>query len=155
MNAKTIAIFLVIILAVGGGSFYGGMKYSQSQVASKFANRGNGSFQQGAINNATGTKSGTRANGSGGMVAGEITAKDDQSITVKSRDGSSKIIFTSSATETLKQASGSLSDLVVGNQVTVTGTADASGNITAKSIQIMPTAAAGEQAPNGQPPAAN
>lgn len=138
MNTKPIAIFLVILLAVGGGSFYGGMKYSQNQITSKFANRGNGAFQPGAMSNATGTKNGTRANGSGGIIAGEITAKDDQSITVKSRDGSSKIIFISSATETLKQASGSLSDLAVGGQVTVAGATDASGNITAKSIQIMP-----------------
>ena len=137
MNTKTIAIFLVIILAVGGSSFYGGMKYSQSQTASKFASRGNGNFQPGAMNNTTGTKNGTRANGNDGMIAGEITAKDDQSITVKSRDGSSKIIFISNATETLKQASGSLSDLAAGGQVSVTGSTDASGNITAKSIQIL------------------
>ncbi|MDD4625356.1 MAG: hypothetical protein PHC82_03475, partial [Candidatus Pacebacteria bacterium] len=50
----------------------------------------------------------------------------------------SKIIFISESTETLKQASGSLDDLTVGEQVAVTGTADASGNITAKSIQILP-----------------
>jgi hypothetical protein len=94
------------------------------------------------------------------MIAGEITAKDDQSITVKSRDGSSKIIFTSGTTQTLKQTSGSLNDLAVGEQVSVAGTADASGNITAKSIQILPTGTAGQaapnsgQSPNSEPPAA-
>jgi hypothetical protein len=148
MNTKTIAIFLAILLAVGGGFFYGGMEYSQSQAAAKFASRGNGNFQPEAINNATGTKNTVRANGNGGMAAGEITAKDDQSITVKSRDGSSKIIFNSSATETLKQTSGSLNDLTIGGQVTITGATDASGNITAKSIQIIPAPQATSTAPN-------
>ncbi len=147
MKTKTIAIFLVIILAIGGGSFYGGIKYSQSQTAAKFANRGNGNFQPGAMNNATGTRSGTRTNGGGGMIVGEITAKDDQSITVKSRDGSSKIIFTFGSTQTTKQATGSLSDLAVGGQVSVTGSTDASGNITAKSIQILPAPQATSTAP--------
>lgn len=138
MNKKIIAIFLVTILIVGGGSFYGGIKYSEGQTSAKFAARGAGNFQPQEMNGSTGSRTGFRANGNGNMISGEIIAKDEQSIIVKSRDNSSKIIFISESTETLKQASGSLDDLTVGEQVAVTGIADASGNITAKSIQILP-----------------
>lgn len=150
MNPKMIAVSAIIILAVSGGSFYGGMKYEQSQSpASKFANR---NFQQGA--NATGTKNvASRTNGGG--VAGEIISKDDKSITVKLHDGGSKIIFLSETTKTTKsaQTDGTAADLAVGKQVSITGTANSDGSINASNIQLissLPAVPGGSEPPAGE-----
>jgi hypothetical protein len=135
MNVKMIAIISVIVLAVGGGSFYGGMKYEQSQSpAAKFANRANGGFQQG---NTSSTRSGSSRVNGGGMAIGEIISKDATGITIKLRTGGSKIILMSGSTEMTKQTEGTADDLATGKQVSVTGTANSDGSISAQSIQIM------------------
>jgi hypothetical protein len=128
MNKTFISIAAVVIL-VGGGSFYGGMKYGQQS--------GMASAVQGGFRGSTsaGARRGGGMNG-GGMASGEIISKDDKSITVKLRDGGSKIIFVSGSTQVMKSTSGAISDLSVGEQVTSFGTANADGSVTAQSIQI-------------------
>lgn len=71
-------------------------------------------------------------------VIGEIISQDDASITVKMEDGSSKIIILSNSTAVNKQASGSKSDLLIGENVMVVGSNNADGSITAQNIQLNP-----------------
>jgi hypothetical protein len=139
---KPLPIFIIILLVVGAGAFYGGMEYQQNKnplSQGDFQNFRNLSpeerqarLQQFGANGIRG-QGGVRADG--GFVNGEIIAKDDKSITVKLRDGGSKIVFYSDSTEVSKFVNGTDSDLEVGKTIIVTGKANQDGSITAQSIQ--------------------
>jgi len=129
-NMKKILSIVIVLVIVGGGAFYGGMKYAQSkvpQLPAGFQQR----FQQ------TGGRGRMGQVGAGtSFVTGTILSKDDQSVTVQLRDGGSQIVFYSEATEVGKVASGTPTDLEVGKSVTITGQTSAEGVITAQSIQL-------------------
>ncbi len=134
---KTIISIIAVAVVVGGGAFYGGMKYGQSvDAAQRAAQRGAGGF--GAGNGARGARAG---GGGGGFTAGDIISKDDKSITLKLNDGSSKIIFYSATTKIMKSADGSVDDLAAGKQISVNGTLNSDGSISAQSIQLRPATA--------------
>lgn len=137
---KLIAIVIATAVVVGGGAFYGGMKYAQS-TRQNFARRNLGGQELGA-NAGAGFRGGAggsqRGGGAGGFTAWEIIAKDDKSITVKLQDGGSKIVFLSDSTEITKSAAGALSDLEIGKNISVNGTANSDGSVTAQTIQLFP-----------------
>ena len=137
---KIISIILVIIAvgALAGGAFYGGIKYEENKTTQGISQERQQRFQQmgasaaGAMAGRPGSQLGNN------FVAGEILSKDEKSITVKLRDGGSKIVFFSDTTEVDKFTTGSSSDLEVGKTVTVTGKTNQDGSITAQSIQLRP-----------------
>jgi len=90
--------------------------------------------------------SGARSGNSGGFANGQVTAKDNQTITLQLPNGNSEVVFYSSSTQVIKPSAASLSDVVSGTQVMIGGTQNADGSLTAQSIQIR-TAGAG--APSG------
>lgn len=155
MKKQNLVIIVVAGLILLGGSFYGGMQYgakkiSKNQLTQDEKTAGNGI---GRGTNANGQRMtggqgaqrgmgglGANANGGAGDFAGgEIISKDDTSVTIKTRDGGSKIIFFSDKTSIDKSVSGSIGDLNVGQQVMINGKASADGSIIAQSIQIRPT----------------
>ena len=143
MNTKNIAIVAVIVVLVGVGSFYAGMQYSFNQKRG-FANMP-GDFQ--------GQRMGNRQNGNGqngGFVSGEVISKDDKSLTVKLRDGGSKIIFISEKTTVGKMSTGSISDVAQGANITVMGAANADGSITAQTVQLRDGALVPGRGPQDQ-----
>ncbi len=129
---KNIIIVLVAVVVFGGGGFYVGMKYDQSKTATASQNRS----AQFAGRNGGGQR---MAGQNGGFNGGEILSKDDKSITLKLRDGGSKIVFYSASTSVLKNATGTAQDLIIGEQITVAGQANQDGSINAESIQIRPS----------------
>ena len=129
---KNIFVIVLAVLAVGGGAFFGGMKYQESKSASAPPAR---NFQ--AMTGGGQAPGGTRANRNGqGMIVGEIIAVDDDSVTVKSADGASKIVFFSEKTSIGNFIAAQAGDLAIGQNITAAGTAGVDGSIIAQNIQI-------------------
>lgn len=126
---------IIIAVAVGTVCFYGGMKVGQGSKSSAGTQQAN--YQGGQRGTGGGGRNGL-ASGNG-FTGGEILSKDANGITIKLRDGSSKIVLVSGSTPVMKAAQGSIADLNVGEQVTITGTQNSDGSITAQSVQIRPT----------------
>lgn len=89
----------------------------------------------GAAGNAPGGAAGaTRA--AGGFTVGSIIAQDSDSITVQLADGSTKIVFYSGSTAIAVSKDGTAADLTDGQEVSVTGTSNSDGTITATRLQV-------------------
>ena len=132
MNKKiTIALAGLVIFGIG---FYGGTLYSASN---KPANPGRGQFSQNG-NQPGGNKSGRQFGGNN--LIGEVISKNDTSITLKLRDGGSRIIFVTKDTPVSKNVSASSSDISANEQVSVSGTSNPDGSVNAQFIQIKPFA---------------
>jgi hypothetical protein len=136
MNKKQIVPIIIAAVVVGALGFAGGVQYGKA-VAPQ-----GGSAQVGAAPGGQGTgRTGgmTRRGGAGsGFAGGQIISKNDTSITLQSPDGSSLIVFISTSTPVTKSVQGSLSDLTVGEQVSVTGSTNSDGSIVAQSVQVRP-----------------
>ncbi|MDO8584179.1 MAG: hypothetical protein Q7R83_03315 [bacterium] len=143
---KIVPIVIVALLIVGGGAFYGGMKYEQGQ-RNVFVGGPNGmaAFGQGAGQRANRQGAGGQGQGAG-FTTGDILSMDGTILTLKLRDGGSKIVLYSTSTSIQKMVEGVGSDLVIGKSVSVVGSANTDGSITAQSIQMRP---AGTVVPNG------
>jgi hypothetical protein len=139
-NKKIVLIIIAVVFLAG--AFYGGMAYGKSSASSANAV---------ASQSRTGQFGGNRGNrAGGGFVSGDIISKDNDSITVKIVNNDpttpvsgtgSKIIFLDTSTMISKTTTGSINDLAVGQQVSLTGTPNTDGSVTAKTIQIRPQSA--------------
>lgn len=129
MQSKNTMSFLVVAIIVGGVGFYGGMLYAKKGSAVRISGR------EGRSGGFTGGPGGRNV---GGFTAGDVVSKDATSITVKLRDSGSKIVFYSASTTVGKTTFGSMDDVSQGTNVTVMGTSNQDGSVTASSIQIRP-----------------
>ena len=121
-------ITVILVLIVGGGAFFGGMKYQQSKqpnFSRQFAGQGV-RMGQGQIQDRADFR----------PVSGEIISSDEKSITVKLQDGSSKIVLFSEKTVINKAAEATKDDLKVGEKVAVFGQENSDGSVTATQIQL-------------------
>lgn len=141
-------LYIVITaVVVGGLSFYGGTIFAASKDGQANSTQG-GNIQnfrnmtpeqrQQAFQQMGGGAGGLRGGGAGGATSGEILSADDKSITLKLRDGGSKIVFFSASTNISKMVAAAVGDLAIGKNVSVQGTANSDGSVTAQTIQLRP-----------------
>lgn len=135
MNKQTI-IVAVIVIVVGAGAFFGGMKYQQLQAAAASIST------QGQFGNRFGGRFGGMGMGGnarfGAPTAGTIVRVQDGTITVQLSDGSSKLIILNNSTKIVKTQVAKSTDLTEGTKVAIFGTTNADGSINAQNIQINP-----------------
>jgi hypothetical protein len=125
VSSVIIAIVLVVV------SFYGGLKYSQGK---------NPTFDRTSFGQRNPQLGGNNVLGGnrtmGGIVSGEILSIDDKSLTVKSQDGGSRLVFLSASTTISKMASGNIGDLIIGSNISVNGSSNTDNSINAQMIQV-------------------
>lgn len=125
---KLIIFSAILIIAVGGGAFYGGMKYQESKNPS-FPNLTQAQRQQFS-------ERGIERGMGPGFLSGELIDKDENSLTLKMPDGSSRIVFFSESAEISKMTQGTFNDIEIGKQITVSVDQNSDATYTAKTIQI-------------------
>jgi Domain of unknown function (DUF5666) len=125
---------IVAIIAFVGGMYYRTVSAPPSLAGSRvgtFASSTRGTFV--GRNGSTGT----------GIIAGQVVSKDAQSITIALPNGNSQIVFYSSSTAIEKPSPATISDITTGTEVMVGGTPNSDGSLTAQTIQVRPSSAAG------------
>src|SRR5712691_1033821 len=161
MKAPQIVIGVVAALALAGGGFAAGMTFDKAQTPSTNTTGATG---------ATGARGGTGARGAFGgsgaatgqqPVTGRILAVNDGSITIAAVERglggqnaqasaspatTSQIVLIGASTRIVKttEADVKLSDLKVNDQVTVVGTTDTTGMVSATAIVVGSTKILGQ-----------
>lgn len=128
MNKKNITITIIIAVVIGTAGFFGGMKYGQAKAQPAGRDKFAGQHK---------TRGGA-GSARGDFTTGQILSKDNKSVTVQTANGNSRIVFYSGTTHVGKFISSSASDMATGQRITVTGTPNSDGSITAQNIEIMP-----------------
>jgi len=131
MTKNNLITTLLVGVVVGLLLFYGGTIYQKTKVP----NFRSGQFIGRQMDRNTPPRNGT-GNQFGRPINGQITSIEDKTITIKSADGSSKIIVYSDSTVVNKTDSGSLSDLKVGQSIMVIGQEGGGGITTAQTISV-------------------
>lgn len=142
-----IGIMVAIAVVVGVAAFFGGralggggtpspqeaMKVIQNltqEQRAQLAQSGGGFFGSRTGTSGTGTRAG------GGFTSGSVISKDASSLTVKDSSGNTKTIYFASSTTFSKTSDVTDNDLAVGDDVTVTGTSNSDGSVTASRVII-------------------
>lgn len=133
-------LWVIAIIVVGAGAFYGGMKYQQTKKPVFTARNGA----------AGGTFLGRTGAGGNNVVSGVILSEDSNSITVQQRTGGNKIVILPGSAQIGKFVTGTTADLSVGQNVMVVGTGNSDGSVTAQDVQIRPAMPSASSTPFGQ-----
>jgi subtilase family serine protease len=118
---KNIVPIIIIAILFSGIGFFSGTTYQKG----KMPLRGN-QLQNNNIQKRPGN----------GQIMGEITSVNDGSVTVKTTDGSSKLILLSDKTNINQAVPATTTDLVVGQKVVIFGNTNTDNSISAQSIQL-------------------
>lgn len=142
MKNKMNLTYIIVIIVVGFGAFFGGIKYDKYATQKTFTNLANMTPQRRQAQMAQFGQNGNRVIGGnrfggGGNIDGTIISKDNGSITIKGSDGSSKIANISGSTTINKQDKATANDLAVNQKITVNGQLNSDGTITAQMIRIQ------------------
>ena len=148
MNKALFTVLVIIlVLAIAGGAFYGGMVYGKSQAQASAGARVL-ALQNGAAGgnapNFAGQQGGfagraQRTNGDGrGFVLGTIKEIHDGGLTLTDSSGKDTQVKVTDTTLIEKNATVKLADLAEGETLMVSGSTAADGTVTARSVQVAP-----------------
>lgn len=147
LNLAYVIGISVLVLILG---FLGGMQYQKSQLVKNnqgmfigntqnmrnFSGNNTGVRTQ-RTSSMTGNFNSTMPKNNNGLIIGEISSVDDNTITIKTKDGSSKIIIYSTNTNINKSTQGEKEDLKTGVNINVFGKSESNGTVSANNIQII------------------
>ncbi len=132
-KAGGVAVAIAVVSFVAGNYYAGMTADTKDMTPGQMGNR-----QAGGLTG-RGPTGGMRGSAQGGFVNGEVITIDDMSMTIKMRDGSSKIVFYGKESVSVqKSVSGVLADVTVGATVMITGKPNPDGSVTAESVQLRP-----------------
>ncbi len=149
-NMKNINLMVAVVasgVVFGGLGFWGGKIYNANRIDDDFQGRAMYNQDRPGMTNNRNLNSGNGKSGStngmvrgGGMIIGEVSSVDGDSINIALADGSSKIILLGSDTTYTISNQSSKDKLTIGTKVAVMGetTSDGSGSTKATSIEINP-----------------
>lgn len=137
---------LVVAIVVAGASFWGGMTYAQSQRATTAASR----FGAAGATFAGRTGAAFAGGGAGGGTIGTIIQIGSGTFTVQLPTSTSttvttgtKLVLVDNATQIQALETVPASSLQVGQTVTVAGSSNSDGSITATSVMVRPATTRG------------
>lgn len=151
MKRFTILIIAAVVLGgVIGGTFIGGVTLGESQgreeITQEMQNRTSqfvSSFSQGDAQSSTDNQESAFTPPTGafmgrGGTMGTVEKIEDNVITIITMDGSSVDVVTGNNTTFQKTDTGTLNDVEIGADITVSGETQEDGSIEANSIYINP-----------------
>jgi hypothetical protein len=175
-------LVVILVLAIAGASFYGGMVFGKSQAQASVPAAGAVVFQAagGAVQGLSGGPAaqgtpgagtpgagtpgagmpgafggrGQRMGQGGNFVLGTIKQIGEGSLVLTDMNGQETQVKVTDTTLIEKNASVKLGDLAEGEMVMVSGSTAADGTLTARSVQVAPRGRFGALSPAGGPGAA-
>jgi hypothetical protein len=148
----TIVVTLVVLVGVIGGALFGGIAIGKNQSSSSTTQQFAGGMGQfpGGGNASTFNPGGL---GMGGGTMGTVSGISGNVITLTTTNGSVVQVSTNSSTKIQEMTTTtiSLSDITIGENISVTGQRSQSGSVNAISIIIGSFQMAGFQLPQSQP----
>jgi len=134
-----IVLGVVLVLAVAGGSFYGGTVYGKSQLQAQFtAGRAGGFPGQGGFTARTGTQNGQAGGARGNMLFGTIKTVNADGLVVTDQNKNDINVKIAGTTLIEKNMTVKVTDLAEGETVIISGNKADDGTITARSLQVAP-----------------
>ncbi|MCR4326610.1 MAG: hypothetical protein NUV52_03070 [Candidatus Roizmanbacteria bacterium] len=132
MKPMLLLVGAVIILSLG---FLGGTVYQKNQQPSGSLGRRSSNFQSNGVAPSN-EESVPPIQQGAGPVSGSVISKDQTTVTIQLSDGSTKIIVYSDDTQINKLSAGTLADVQTGEKITVMGSTNTDGTVTARTISI-------------------
>ena len=120
---------VIACVAVAAVAFFRGVlvgRMTGSSAGGGRDGRGAGAFGQ----------NGAQGQSRGGIASGTVLKKDASSITIKLRDGGSRIVLLSPSTTYVKSEQVKSPEISVGTTVTAMGDAASDGTVTARVVQL-------------------
>jgi hypothetical protein len=127
-----LGVIAALVIGGFGGILIGHATGGSSSQAGQTQRAGGGAAAGGAGGRTGGGFGGGAAGG--GFTAGTVVSVSGDTVTLKASDGSTVKVTTSSSTKVTESGASTVSALKAGETVTVVGTKDASGNVTATSV---------------------